>query len=271
MHYYKFNIGDYASHTNHLDPLEDIAYRRMIDWCYLHESPLPDDVTQIARLIRMRTHCEEIANVLHEFFERNEYGYEQKHVTREIEKYNEKSEKAKKSAEARWAARPVKTNANALRNESERNANHKPLTNNHKPLTNNQNKKAESGNPDLFVRFWESLPKDLGAKGSKAEALKEFKKLKLTSMDEVDLILSEINNHAERKRTIKGTGAFAPNFPHVCRMIKRKAWEDDIEALPGVLDLPVSKQQQVEAHNHAACDDFMNDFEKIIEGEVVNA
>ncbi|MCP4984979.1 MAG: YdaU family protein, partial [Colwellia sp.] len=47
MHYYQFNIGDYTSHTSHLDPLEDIAYRRMLDWVYLHESPLPLSVKQI--------------------------------------------------------------------------------------------------------------------------------------------------------------------------------------------------------------------------------
>lgn len=28
MHYYNFHIGDYASHTRHLSPIEDIAYRR---------------------------------------------------------------------------------------------------------------------------------------------------------------------------------------------------------------------------------------------------
>jgi uncharacterized protein YdaU (DUF1376 family) len=57
MHYYQFNIGDYQSHTNHLDPLEDLAYRRMLDWCYLHEKPLPLDANEIARIIRLRDHA----------------------------------------------------------------------------------------------------------------------------------------------------------------------------------------------------------------------
>ena len=80
MHYYQFNIGDYTTHTLHLDDLEDLAYRRMLDWYYLHESPLPDSVDQIAKFIRMRTHTESIANVLHEFFTLTEYGYQQKKV-----------------------------------------------------------------------------------------------------------------------------------------------------------------------------------------------
>lgn len=138
MHYYKFNIGDYASHTGHLDPLEDIAYRRMLDWVYLHESPLPSSVEQVARLIRMRTHSECIANVLREFFELTDYGYIQEKAMGEIEAYRDKSAKAKASARARWSESTNKSDANALQTKCERNANHKPLTTNHKPLTTNQ-------------------------------------------------------------------------------------------------------------------------------------
>jgi len=136
MHYYKFNIGDYASHTQHLEPIEDIAYRRMLDWIYLHESPLPDSPEQIARLIRMRTHCEDIANVLREFFTLTDYGWMQEKASIEIDAYKDKSNKAKASAAARWAKTPSIVDANALRTECEGNANQEPLTTNHKPLTN---------------------------------------------------------------------------------------------------------------------------------------
>lgn len=120
MHYYPFNIGDYASHTAHLDPLEDIAYRRMMDWCYLHESPLPEDHNEIARLIRMRPHCECIAVVLQEFFYLDETGYRCSRVDVEISKYQDKSDKAKASANARWLKGKKKPdNANALRTHSE--------------------------------------------------------------------------------------------------------------------------------------------------------
>jgi len=138
MHYYQFNIGDYASHTAHLDPLEDIAYRRMLDWVYLHESPLPLSVKQISKYIRMRDECERIADVLQQFFTETEYGYAQKKAEEEIIKFRDKSEKAKKAIAARWnnqAAKPVKAHTDVIRNGYERNTNHKPLTNNHKPLT----------------------------------------------------------------------------------------------------------------------------------------
>ena len=135
MHYYQFNIGDYKSHTAHLDPIEDIAYRRMLDWYYLHEKPLPKKTEEIARLINMRTHCDSIATVLNEFFifDKSAKAWRNKRADESIESYNQKSEKARNSAKARWDR--VSDDANAMRTHSERNANHKPLTNNHKPLT----------------------------------------------------------------------------------------------------------------------------------------
>ena len=127
MHYYQFNIGDYASHTAHLDEFEDLAYRRMLDYCYLNEIGLPESVEEIARLIRMRTHCERIANVLQEFFVLHCDGvWRQPRVDVEVAQFREKSEKAKKAARKRWE----NNDANALPTQSERNAKHKPLTSN---------------------------------------------------------------------------------------------------------------------------------------------
>jgi len=130
MHYYQFHIGDYASHTSHLNENEDLAYRRMLDYCYLNEIGLPPTVEEIARLIRMRTHSESIANVLREFFVLHDDGvYRQFRVEQQIADFRGKSDKAKKAARKRWE----NTDANALPTHSERNANHKPITNNHKP------------------------------------------------------------------------------------------------------------------------------------------
>jgi uncharacterized protein YdaU (DUF1376 family) len=132
MHYYQFNIGDYASHTAHLDPLEDIAYRRMLDYCYLNECGLPETIESIARVIRMRTHCDCIATVLQEFFFSHDDGtWHHTRVDSEILAYKGKSAKASQSARKRWD----NVDANALPTLSEGNANHKPVTNNHKQLT----------------------------------------------------------------------------------------------------------------------------------------
>jgi len=123
MHYYQFNIGDYQSHTGHLSELEDLAYRRLLDWVYLHEKPIPLEINEVARNIRMRTHCESIAIVLQEFFTRTDAGWVSDRVQREIAKTGDKSRKASESARARW-------DANALRTQSESNATHntEPIT-----------------------------------------------------------------------------------------------------------------------------------------------
>jgi len=115
MHYYQFNIGDYQSHTAHLTDLEDLAYRRMLDWCYLHEKPLPIDSEEIARLVRMRTHNDCIAVVLREYFKKTESGWISSRVLLEMDRVGEKSSKARASAKARW-------DANAKRTQSDSNA-----------------------------------------------------------------------------------------------------------------------------------------------------
>jgi len=135
MHYYQFNIGDYQSHTAHLTETEDLAYRRILDWCYLHEKPLPVDPADVARLIRMRTHSESIASVLQEYFERREEGWIHLRVIQEILKVGEKSEKASESAKARWGK--VK-DANALQTQSDRYATRDPLPITRDPLPKTQ-------------------------------------------------------------------------------------------------------------------------------------
>lgn len=119
MHYYQFNIGDYKSHTEHLSELEDLAYRRMLDWYYLHETPLPLETSEIARQIRMRTHTDCIAVVLQDFFIRTETGWANHRADQEIAKAGEKSSKASESAKARWSKQK---DANAMRTHSESNA-----------------------------------------------------------------------------------------------------------------------------------------------------
>lgn len=129
MHYYQFNIGDYKSHTEHLSEMEDLTYRRLLDWYYLHESPIPLDELEVARQIRMRSHSDCIAVVLREYFERTEEGWIHHRANKELAKAGEKSTKASQSAKARWDKKSNKNkdlpvDANALRTQSEGNATH---------------------------------------------------------------------------------------------------------------------------------------------------
>jgi uncharacterized protein YdaU (DUF1376 family) len=121
MHYYQFNIGDYKSHTEHLSEMEDLTYRRLLDWYYLHESPIPLDESEVARQIRMRSHSDCIAVVLREYFERTDDGWIHHRANKELAKAGEKSQKASESAKVRWSKQK---DANALPTQSESNATH---------------------------------------------------------------------------------------------------------------------------------------------------
>ncbi len=121
MHYYQFNIGDYKSHTEHLSEMEDLTYRRLLDWYYLHESPIPLDEAEVARQIRMRSHSDCIAVVLREYFERTDQGWIHHRADKELAKAGEKSHKASESAKVRWNRQK---DANALQTQSEGNTTH---------------------------------------------------------------------------------------------------------------------------------------------------
>jgi uncharacterized protein YdaU (DUF1376 family) len=130
MNYYPFHIGDYISHTRNLSLLEDLAYRRLLDECYLHEQPLVTGIEALARQIGMRDHVTEVKYVLETFFQLTDAGWINARAMQEIEKYKGYAAAGKRGAEKRWAGyshpntSPIATN------------NHKPITNNHKPKKN---------------------------------------------------------------------------------------------------------------------------------------
>ena len=139
MHYYQFNIGDYLSHTKHLDVMEDLAYRRLLDLYYLHERPLNSGIASVARQIGMRDHENEVKSVLEEFFHLSEDGWINDRANKEIKHFHSKIDQAsragKASAERRMSARSTDVQ----------------LTNNQEPITNNQLKPficPPDGEPD---------------------------------------------------------------------------------------------------------------------------
>lgn len=97
MNYYAFHIGDYASATQHLTDLEDLAYRRMMDLYYVTERRLPLDRRQLYRLLRANSEAmrEAVDVVISEFFTEDEDGWSHGRCDAEIEKARAKSDKAK--------------------------------------------------------------------------------------------------------------------------------------------------------------------------------
>ena len=84
MNYYPFNVGDYAAHTAHLEPMEDLAYRRLLDQYYLREGPLPADIQATAKLVRMRSMAADVEAVPREFFPLTDGGWQHSRTHPEI-------------------------------------------------------------------------------------------------------------------------------------------------------------------------------------------
>ncbi len=200
MNYYQFHIGDYTSHTRHLSPIEDIAYRRLLDLYYLHERPLNSGSASVARQINMREFEDEVKLILEEFFTLSDDGWINVRADKEIAHYRGKIEQASRAGKAS-AERRFNTCSTDVQ-----------LTNNHKPITNNQEY------IDRFDIFWKQYPR----KVAKPNALKSWLKIK---PDDVVLkkMLDAINQQGLPSKEIQFV-------PHPASWLNANRWEDEITA-----------------------------------------
>ena len=128
--------------------MEDLAYRRLLDFYFLHEQPIKH--RDIARQIGMREHEEDVMTVLNEFFISTEDGFVSPRADKEIKQYKEFAEAGKRGAAKRWGTPP---NGEAI---SPPNAT--PIaTINHKPITTNHKERATSVAcpPDVSQQVWD--------------------------------------------------------------------------------------------------------------------
>jgi len=152
MHYFAHHIGDFMRDTAHLELEEEAVYRRLIDRYYLDEKPFEDNLGKICRSIRARGSEDLVQAMLEEFFTQDNGVWRHSRIDAEVEKYREKSEKARKSANARW--NKSGSNANAERTHSGGNANHKPITNNQKPINQGESSLSENSSGTLIDINW---------------------------------------------------------------------------------------------------------------------
>lgn len=167
MRSYLFHLGDYSTHTSHLSPMEDIAYRRLIDLYYLHESPPIGTPEQISRRIRMPKETAAVQQILNEFFcqELSEIDgvstivWRHKRCDEEIEKFQELRENGRKGAEKRWhKGGDREAIATPSPPQCDPNANHEPLTMNHEPHTStNRRSNTRIACPeDVTASVWQA-------------------------------------------------------------------------------------------------------------------
>jgi uncharacterized protein YdaU (DUF1376 family) len=177
MHFYKFHIGDYMSHTRHLSLLEDLAYRRLLDFYFLHEQPIKH--RDAARQIGMREHEEDVLTVLNEFFLSTDDGFVNPRANKEIQEYKAhqgtsaygafirdnqslKSVVQKDVYIQHFTNGTLDTYINTMRTQDvpimstssihDATTNHKPLTTNHKPKR--ESATAVACPPDVSQQIW---------------------------------------------------------------------------------------------------------------------
>jgi uncharacterized protein YdaU (DUF1376 family) len=111
--------------------MEDLAYRRLLDFYFLHEQPIKH--RDVSRQIGMKEHEEDVLTVLNEFFLSTDNGFVNPRADKEIKQYKEFSEAGKRGAAKRWAT-PPNGEANSPPNATPiATNNQEPITNNHKP------------------------------------------------------------------------------------------------------------------------------------------
>jgi len=205
MIWYKFHIGDYISHTMHLDDAEDLAYRRLLDWYYMGEKPLPLDTVLIARRIRLDE--EVVTPVLNEFFEKTEDGYINGRADKEIAAYNVRVELNRRSAKLGGRPKTVEVSKE------------EPLS---PPKQNRteQSKDISSTKSTRFAEFWEVWPKS-ARKVAKATCEKKWAS---GGLDKVaDQIISHVTAMKSSKQWLDGFE------PAPVTYINQRRWEDGDE------------------------------------------
>ena len=89
MNCYKINIVEIAINTRYLTLIQDLSYRRLLDWYYLNERPIP--TSNPSMLIGLNDYLTDVERVLNDYFVRTDDGW----VNNQIEVAIEASKRTK--------------------------------------------------------------------------------------------------------------------------------------------------------------------------------
>jgi uncharacterized protein YdaU (DUF1376 family) len=226
MHYFQFNWKDYIADTAYLNLCHHGAYLKLIGEYYKSEKPLPLNIDELSEILILRSQEEvdAVKNILERFFTETENGYIHKRCDVEIEAYHDKSNKASKSAKARWH-KAKKKDANAMQTQCEGNANHKPLNIKHKQDIQASNK---------FDLFWLAYPSNQ-RKVNKEGCRRHWISNNLDTV--VDKIVSHVNRMKESKDWIAGF------VPMPMTYLNQRRWE--AEDRVGLSQSPVINRKTI--------------------------
>jgi uncharacterized protein YdaU (DUF1376 family) len=240
MNFYPFHVGDYHLRTAHLEPLEDLAYRRLIDLYYVNEGPLIGTAEALARIIRMRAHAADVAVVLAEFFVQTEAGWQHGHCDEVVAQYQTKAKAAaengrkggrpKKPAgtETDGVAKPEITQpfTDGKPEITQPKTNQEPITNNQEPIEDQKTSpsglasESRANHEATFEIFYSAYP----LKKSKIAALKAWLKLKpdtalvATIMRQLEIQVRSDDWNRDGGRYIK----------HPSTWINQQCWTDEV-------------------------------------------
>ena len=183
MHHYPFHVADYMLSTAHLTPMEDIAYRRLIDLYYSTEKPIPLETHSVSRKIRLE--CEVVTSVLNEFFEKRDDGYHNDRCDDELSRYSGICERNKTNGKA--GGRPKKTQSVSSGKDLgiQNNPNQEPITKNQSISNTDVLDSAEKKPPRFYPLKW------LLAKGVDKQVAEDWLKLRKTKKLESTLTALE--------------------------------------------------------------------------------
>lgn len=97
MHYYQFNIKCFAMATRHLTLEEEGVYRRLLDFYYDTEQPIPIETQSVIRRLMLGSHSVTVGLILEEFFTLEDDGWHNYRADIEIKAYHSKAESARKN------------------------------------------------------------------------------------------------------------------------------------------------------------------------------
>ena len=222
MIWYKFHVGDYITHTLHLDDAEDLAYRRLLDMYYMTEKPIPNDLAIVCKKVRMD--LDVVEPVLKEFFEPSVDGWLNQRCEEEISKYakfvKDNQEKAKKSVKARQdRAAKKRTSKGSEPAVNQRSTNGEPAGNqtDTETETEKEKKNPSSTASTRFEDFWTVWPASKRKVG-KAACQRKWADRKL------DGVAGEILAHV---RAMKQTQQWREGFePSPMTYLNQSRWLD---------------------------------------------
>lgn len=174
MNYYQFHISDWALHTSHLTLEEEAVYRRLLDYYYDTESPIPEKTQPVIRRLRLGSYEVIVDSILAEFFVLDSGFYHNLRADQEIKTYHDKAERARENG--RKGGRPKKNNAKnqqvansenpektksvilANPEKTESKANQEPRTNNQEPDKTHMSATPPCPHQEIVTLFSERLP-----------------------------------------------------------------------------------------------------------------